>query len=367
MYLLNPILYCSPLILFTGFRLWTLASRLVWKILILVFYAVLVAAYPLAETVSHRPATSWSKGFTTAGYVCLPILLYLVLFVVLTEIAIWGARLSRLLTKKTVRSWGFRSSRLWISLVVPALAVAAGAYINDHPRFHYYTIEVPRKASALRELTIAFASDFHLRDMTNPRVLDRFAAKVAAVRPDILLLGGDMVEGDRQDEKLEGFEAVLRGLAPKYGIYGVPGNHDSRGGARTFFDKAGIRLLQDTVEKIDDAFYLVGRNEGRRGRAAIGELLKRCDSDLPIIVLDHRPSDLDAVSRAGVDVQLSGHTHNGQLFPVNIITRGQYELAWGYKKKGPTHVFVTSGLQTWGPPIRTAGFSEIMLIKVTFR
>jgi len=368
MYLLNPILYSSPLILFTGYRLWTLASKLIWKILVTALYAVLIAAYPLAETLSHRPSTAWSKDVTIVGYVGLPVLLYLVLLVVLSDVAIGLARLFKLLSPEAVRRPRFRFARLWISFIVPAAIVAAGAYINNHPRIHNYAIEIPRKSSTLRELTIAFASDFHLKDTTNPKVMERFEAKVAAARPDIVLLGGDMVEGDRQDEKLETFEAIFKRLAPKYGVYGVPGNHDSRGASRTFFEKAGIRLLQDTVEKIDDAFYLVGRNEGRgRGRAPVGDLLKGRDADLPVIVVDHRPTDLDAVSRAGADIQLSGHTHNGQLFPVNIITRGQYELAWGYKIKGGMHVFVTSGIQTWGPPVRTAGASEILVIKVSLR
>jgi predicted MPP superfamily phosphohydrolase len=122
------------------------------------------------------------------------------------------------------------------------------------------------------------------------------------------------------------------------------------------------------VEKIDNAFYLVGRNDGRAsGRKSIEELLRECDRNLPIIVLEHRPTDLDNVSRSGADILLSGHTHNGQLFPVNFITQRHYELTWGYKLKERTHVFVTSGIQVWGPPVRTAGASEILIIDVSFR
>jgi predicted MPP superfamily phosphohydrolase len=136
----------------------------------------------------------------------------------------------------------------------------------------------------------------------------------------------------------------------------------------TFFDRAGIRLLEDAVENIDNVFYLVGRTDGRFGsRKSIDELLRGCDQRLPVIVLEHRPTDLDNVSRSGADVLFAGHTHNGQLFPVNFITKHRYELSWGYKLKNRTHVFVTSGLQTWGPPVRTAGVSEIIIVNVTFR
>jgi predicted MPP superfamily phosphohydrolase len=136
----------------------------------------------------------------------------------------------------------------------------------------------------------------------------------------------------------------------------------------TFFDQAGIRLLKDTVEKIDNDFYLIGRTDGRSsGRKSIEELLRDCDRSLPVIVLEHRPTDLDNVSRSGADILLSGHTHNGQLFPVNLITQRHYELSWGYKLKNRTHVFVTSGIQVWGPPVRTAGASEILIVNVSFR
>jgi predicted MPP superfamily phosphohydrolase len=95
--------------------------------------------------------------------------------------------------------------------------------------------------------------------------------------------------------------------------------------------------------------------------------LRECDRSLPVIVLEHRPIDLDNVSRSGADILLSGHTHNGQLFPVNFIAKRHYELNWGYKLKNRTHVFVTSGIQVWGPPVRTAGASEILIVNVFFR
>ena len=199
--------------------------------------------------------------------------------------------------------------------------------------------------------------------------MERFVEKVSTASPDIVLIGGDVLEGDRQGEKLDEFETQFRRLKPKYGVYGVPGNHDlHRASAMAFFDQAGIRPLRDTVEKIDNAFYLVGRNDTRSSsRKSIEELLRDCDKNLPVIVLEHRPIDLDNISRSGADILLSGHTHNGQLFPVNFITQRRYELSWGYKLKNQTHIFVTSGIQVWGPPVRTAGASEILIVNISFR
>ena len=141
------------------------------------------------------------------------------------------------------------------------------------------------------------------------------------------------------------------------------------GSPNDFFVKSGMMLLEDRVEKIGNAFYLAGRKDGRFSKKKpIGELLKSAPEDLPVILLDHSPKDLENVSRSRVDLQLSGHTHNGQLFPVNLLVMPfQYELAWGIKTKRHTQFIVSSGVQAWGPPVKTAGDSEILFIKVVLR
>ena len=369
MFLLKEILFCSPLIIYVGFRIWKLIPQRFFKILFIIFYIFLVLAFPLAETLSHASGMGWANFIMIAGYFSLPLLLYLVLWVILVDLALGVALLTRILYKETVKRQRFQRAWLFLILAVPLAVVLIGTVRNNHPQIREYSIEIPKKSSGIRQLKIAFVSDFHFRETTNRHLMERFVEKVNAASPDIVLIGGDVLEGDRQGEKLGEFEAQFRRLKPKYGVYGVPGNHDLHGAnSKTFFDQAGIRLLQDTVEQIDNAFYLVGRNDGRsRGRKSIEELLRDCDRSLPVIVLEHRPTDLDNVSRSGADILLSGHTHNGQLFPVNFITKRYYELSWGYKLKKGTHVFVTSGIQVWGPPVRTAGDSEILIVNVSFR
>ena len=369
MFLLREILFCAPLIIYAGFRIWKLIPQNLFKFPFIIVYILLVLAFPLAETLSHNSGMRWANSIMIGGYFSLPLLLYLILCVILLDLALGTARLTGILSKETVKRGRFRWTCLLLVLAVPVAIVVIGAVRNNHPQIHEYSIEIPQKSSKIRQLKIAFASDFHFRETTNLRFMERFVEKVNAANPDIVLIGGDVLEGDRQGEKLGEFEAQFRRLKPKYGVYGVPGNHDLRGAsAMTFFDQAGIRLLQDAVEKIDNVFYLVGRNDGRsRSRKSINMLLQDCDRNLPVIVLDHRPTDLDNVSHSGADILLSGHTHNGQLFPVNFIVNRQYELSWGYKLKNRTHVFVTSGIQVWGPPVRTAGVSEILIINVSFR
>jgi uncharacterized protein len=368
MFLLKEIFFCSPLIIYVGFRIWKLIPQRFFKILFIIFYIFLVLAFPLAETLSHASGMDWANSIMIAGYFSLPFLLYLLLFVIFVDLALGVAMLTRILHKETVKRQRFQRAWLFLILALPATVVMVGAVRNNHPRTREYSVEIQKTPLEIRQLKIAFASDFHLRETSSRHLMKRFVAKVNAADPDIVLIGGDVLEGDRQSERLDEFKAQFRRLKPKYGVYGVLGNHDlHRANATTFFDQAGIRVLKDTVEKIDDTFYLVGRNDGRSGgRKSIEELLRDCDRSLPIIVLEHRPTDLDNVSRSGADILLSGHTHNGQLFPVNFIAQRYYELSWGYKLKNRTHVFVTSGIQVWGPPVRTAGASEILIVNVSF-
>jgi len=87
---------------------------------------------------------------------------------------------------------------------------------------------------------------------------------------------------------------------------------------------------------------------------------------LPVIVLDHRPTEMEQLSETSADVVFSGHTHHGQLFPINLITKKVYELSYGYLKKRDTHFFVSSGIRLWGPPVRTVAKSEILVVEILF-
>jgi len=278
------------------------------------------------------------------------------------------ARLTTLLSKETVQKPLFRWVRLGLFLAVPVAVVVAGIVNYHHLRVRPYQLEVPRRSSEIQRLKVVYAADFHLGSLTAGGLMDKFTAKVNALEPDLILIGGDVLEGHRPEEG-ERFVAPFRALRAKYGVYAAPGNHERYGGDRDeFFARVGMTLLRDAVVKVDQAFYIAGRNDGRsRNRKSVEELLRETSGDLPVILLDHRPTDLDAASLGPVDLLLSGHTHHGQLFPVNLVTKRIYELSWGYLRKRQTHVFVTSGVQLWGPPVRTAGHSEILEITVVLR
>ncbi len=371
MYLLNELLLSIPLVLYAAFRIRRLFSRPLFKNVFTAVFALVVLGFPVSEFLSHRMSAAWTRPLMRTGYDMLPLLLYVVLIVILSDLVLGLLRLLKVLSRDALRKPGFRKIRLGFYTIAPIVIVLGGIWNFGHLRYHNYAIEIPRKSSGLTQLKIAFAADFHLGEQTGDGFMARFVEKANALNADIILIGGDVLEGDRSDQALIRFEAEFRRLKARYGVYGVLGNHDRFGGVRTaFFEKSGIRILQDEVVKIEGAFYLAGRKDSGRGggnRKPIADILRDTPDDLPLIVLDHRPTDLEAVSRTRADIQLSGHTHHGQLFPINFIADRQYELSWGHLKKRGTDFFVTSGIQLWGPRVRTIGWSEIMVISVALR
>jgi uncharacterized protein len=369
MFLITELILFSPLIIYVCIRIRKLLSEPGLKNLFTLFYILLFLGYPIAESLSHREISSWARDPVIAAYCCLPYLLYFTLSAAALDIAVALAQRAKILQASTISSPGFRHFRIGCYFAIPALIVFAGLLNNNRLIVKEYSIKIPKKASIISELRIVFASDFHLGQLTDKSLLDRFTAKVNALNPDIVLIGGDVLEG-HGEQNLAGFETQLRKLRAKYGVYAVPGNHESHGGgSNDFFAKSGMRLLEDRVEKIDNAFYLAGRKDVRGSiRIPIGDLLKAADDNLPVILLDHRPTDMENVSRSRADLQLSGHTHNGQLFPINLaVMPFQYELPWGFKVKRNTQFIVSSGLQAWGPPVKTAGDSEILFLKAKFQ
>jgi predicted MPP superfamily phosphohydrolase len=350
-------------------RIWQLFINKGYKIHYALIYLLLASIYPLSNLFDEGNSGIMAEIFDKTGNYILPFYLYLFLSVLTFDIFLLANFIFKIIPSEKFLTTRFKVICLSVILSLSAGVVIAGAINFNTIRISEYHIEIPGKASKITHLKIAFAADFHLQEGTNIKFVESFARKIELINPDLLLFGGDIVEGDREDENMVIFENLLRAVKPKYGVFTVLGNHEYYGGQDkgSFFNKAGIKVLCDTILSIDSSFNLGGRYDSHfRTRKTIEELMKTEKDSLPVILVDHRPTEIDQVSKTAVDVQLSGHTHNGQMFPINLITRKVYILSWGYRKIGKTHFFVTSGIRLWGPPVRTAGKSEIMVIDITF-
>ena len=139
-----------------------------------------------------------------------------------------------------------------------------------------------------------------------------------------------------------------------------------------FLKQSGIRILDDKAVLIDDSFYLAGRKDPQRSkkmkedRLSPEDLLQDLDRDKPILVIDHQPKQLQELADAGCDIDLSGHTHDGQMFPGNLTTKLMWENSCGELKKDNMYSYVTSGVGVWGPAMRVGTDAEVMIIDVYF-
>ena len=256
------------------------------------------------------------------------------------------------------------------------LTVAAGVWNATRLRVVDLDLTLPRRAGAVDRLTVVAVSDLHLGALVGPSRLEKVVERIGTLDPDVVLFAGDIVD----ETVTEAIEARLSGIMGRLraplGLYACPGNHENYSGLErnvACLRACGITVLQDEAAAVDRAFLVVGRRDAgslERGvrRLSIGGILARSGlpADLPVVVLDHQPVHLEEAEQAGAALQISGHTHDGQMFPIGIINGLIYELNWGLKKKGGTQFYVTSGAGTWGPPLRLGSRAEIVRFRIAF-
>lgn len=263
-----------------------------------------------------------------------------------------------------------------LSVIGIVIAIVIYGHINFlNPRIHKFEITIPKKDSQLNSLNIVVASDLHLGTIVGKRRLDDFIEKVNSLNADIVLLPGDIFDEDLGPIIKNNLGDSLKLLKSKYGVYAVTGNHEFIGGvndAVDYMEDHGVTVIRDTAILIDSVFYLVGREDLSINsftddqRKDLSAIIKTINKNLPTILLDHQPYNLHLARENGIDLQLSGHTHHGQLWPLNYITSIIYEISWGYKKIENTHYYVSSGFTGWGPPVRTGSKTEVVNIIVNF-
>ena len=238
------------------------------------------------------------------------------------------------------------------------------------------SLEITRKQSALTELNAVVLSDLHLSTINGEKLLSQIVAKLNELKPDVVFIPGDIVDDRAETLKSEGIGVSLSKIKSKYGVFASTGNHEYINGINgtcKFITENGITLIRDSSLLIADSFILAARDDASKNsfakqrRKSLEEIISNANQNYPIILLDHTPFRLEEAEINGISLQLSGHTHHGQMFPLNFITKLIYEVSWGYKKKDNTHYYVSCGVGTWGPPVRLGSESEIVNIKIKLR
>ena len=322
------------------------------KLSVVILFLLWMASTFVSLFFSERFSVPVATLLYEVSYTWLIFFLYLLIVFIVADVL----TLCRLLPKTFLSDSG---AGLFAVFGIVAAIMVAG---NLHYRHKYREeLTICTSKPLQKPLTIVFASDLHIGYHNRRAELARWIDLFNAEQPDLVLISGDII--DRSTRPLfEGdFAAEFRRLrAP---ILSVLGNHEYFSGvknAETFFEASGIRLLKDESADIEGV-RIVGRNDrSNRHRKPLSELTDT--SEAFTILLDHQPFDLKEAEDAGIDLQFSGHTHRGQVWPISWITDAMYEKSWGHYLRGTTRYYVSSGLGIWGPKIRIGTRSEYLVL-----
>jgi predicted MPP superfamily phosphohydrolase len=261
------------------------------------------------------------------------------------------------------------------SVFMISLITVIFGYINAaSPQLKKLEVDIKANASKLKKLECIFMSDIHLGTIINHDRLSKIIEISNSINPDIVLLGGDILDQHISHVIDRDLGDVMVNFKSKYGVFAVLGNHEYFGGYKAaieYFEKYNVKFLTDAFTTIDNSFIVAGRHDAsserilNAKRKSINEIVSD-NRQLPIILLDHQPVNLAEAVKEKISLQLSGHTHDGQLWTLTFITNRVWELAKKKKKVDDTQFYVSSGVGTWGPPIRVGNKAEIVHITINF-
>ncbi len=239
-----------------------------------------------------------------------------------------------------------------------------------HPATHVIDIHINKPLTSYKQLKIVGISDLHIGYATNKQLLARYVGLINEQKADLVLIGGDLIDNNVGPVAGQHMEEELKKIHAPMGIYMVPGNHEYISGIEAtekFIRQTPIHFLKDTVVTLEGGIQIVGRDDrANPARKSLDAVMQGVNLQKPVILLDHQPYHLGETVEAGVDLQFSGHTHRGQIWPISWLVDRMFELSAGYRKTGNTHFYVSTGLSLWGPPFRIGTDSELVVFNVTF-
>ncbi|WP_434512388.1 metallophosphoesterase [Desulfitobacterium sp. AusDCA] len=348
-----------------------------WRKYYWLLFSVIAFSYILGQAFQKYLPANLNRMIAYIGAYWLGAMFYLVLILLLLEILRIVNKFINFIPQTFLKK---PANKLVLSLIILSsltCILAYGTWNAQNPRVHHYDLKINKLAGNIRTLHAVMISDIHLGTINQENTLVGLINRVNALHPDVILFAGDVFDENVEVFVQQKMAIPFQSLKAPYGTYAVLGNHEYIGGhaeeAVHYLDEAGIHVLRDQTVEIANSINLVGRDDlsGARfngiKRADLQSLLKNADRQFPILVLDHQPSHLEEAEKEGVDLQLSGHTHHGQLWPAQWVTQCIFEKDWGLLQKGTYNLIVSDGYGTWGPPIRLGNHPEIVDIQLQFQ
>ncbi len=338
------------------------------------FFWLLAFSYLLGRLAERTGAAGIAEPLVRVGSWWLGAMVYLTLFFLFFDLLrgfLHLASVRGLPVFDWESGWGRRLSAA--ALAGTALVVVAGYFNARNPVVRVQPV-VLGKAVPGGTFRAVLVSDIHLGITISNGRLSRLVELINRQKGDAVLMAGDIFDEDLGPVIRNNLGDLLRNLQAGQGVYAVLGNHEFYGNADAavkYLRDHRITVLRDSLAVLPSGITIAGREDLagrqilRKERMPLRELLAAADTSKPVILMDHQPYDLSAVAGHPVDLQVSGHTHHGQLWPFHLITGALFEISKGYGRIGNTHFYVSPGVGTWGPPIRTSGRPEIIVLEIT--
>ncbi len=253
-----------------------------------------------------------------------------------------------------------------VLMLATLLAIMYGIYNAATIRTTHHTVRLPNLPTAWKGKTAVFFSDIHLGQVYSAWFSRKIAEHINSLKPEIVLIGGDLYDGAALNPVTA--VAPLADIKAPRGTYYITGNHEQINGPSRYLHaihNLGIHILMNEVVTLDGLQIAGADYKTTATRAGYEAIMKKLplDTSKPSIFMKHVPDNLDIAEHKGVSLHLSGHTHQGQLFPMSLATKAVYKgYDYGMKKFGTMQTITSSGIGGWGPPVRVGTKSEILLI-----
>lgn len=348
-----------------------------WRPAYAVAFWFLALAFVAGRNLENLAVTPLSSVLIWVGAFWFAVMYYLLLGGVVMEIAGRLLRKLRWLPSAWLEQWPRTRFRAAAGLVLAVLALVAYGHWNAlRPEVVRMELSVPHRSGAPQSLRVVAASDLHLGTLVTQARVRGWVDLINALQPDLVLLPGDVIDEDLPPVVENNLGEPLRGLRAPLGVFAVTGNHEYIGGARAaveYLEDHDVTVLRDrAVPLAGGALWLAGREdasitrfEGRR-RVPLREILLGLPHEAPVLLMDHQPVALEEAAAEGVAFRVSGHTHDGQLWPNKHIVRALFGFSSGPGRAGSMPFYILPGLGTWGPPVRVGNRPQILDLTLRF-
>ena len=350
--------------IYTGFRLYKILPDFLFsRILLIILFVIGITGMVLFFSFGEKMSTSVSGSlyrFSTSWIIAF---LYFLIAVLLVDAFRLLNNIFHIIDKDIAVSI-FRENLLTSIIIFGSVAlILVFGNIQYHNKKRQHVTILSNKIE--KPVRIVGISDLHIGYTISAKEVSKWVKLINDEKPDIIIIAGDIIDNHLRPVLEDSISNVLKKLDAPMGVYASTGNHDLMFAINedvNFYKKSGITLLRDSFININ-GITIIGRDDYTNlKRSKLDNITQSVDMTSFTILLDHQPTKLNDAVKNGIDFQLSGHTHRGQVFPISLITDTLFELSHGYLKKGDTHFYVSSGIGIWGGKFRIGTRSEYLVL-----